>query len=392
MPSKAKATVKDFARLSGWSLGTVSRVLNRAPGVSEKAVADVERAIAVSGFVRNDRASALRRKEKSGVLILVHSQPFPYYQTLAERVKSRLEGHKEMERKPLTLMELSAQAGEDEILTRIEQTSCELVIVIGASRQMLMHIHGRIKIPAIYFSGDLSSLDASRTACFFLPITEIAQQCTELLFENGCRRIGILYADRENSIESADFILGVQYAFYSRNQVFSLQKQGVCCTCSKNAGYAGLKELVWQMPDLDGLLVFEENMALGALRAAQDLGYVPGEKLKVITLAQSDLCDYACPRLSAARRDLETEAGQLSKTALKMLGFFRTDRDCHIPVSWSMSFAPSCSKPGADGIPVFPNEDSVPPENAQKDESKTDQSENDESQKDQSEKEEYAGS
>ncbi|UNT93743.1 substrate-binding domain-containing protein [Allobaculum sp. Allo2] len=120
------------------------------------------------------------------------------------------------------------------------------------------------------------------------------------------------------------------------------------------------------MPDLDGLLVFEENMALGALRAAQDLGYVPGEKLKVITLAQSDLCDYACPRLSAARRDLETEAGQLSKTALKMLGFFRTDRDCHIPVSWSMSFAPSCPKPGADGIPVFPNEDSVPPENAQK--------------------------
>ena len=43
-------TIKDLARLSGYSLGTVSRVLNNQPNVSDKARAAILAIAEESGF------------------------------------------------------------------------------------------------------------------------------------------------------------------------------------------------------------------------------------------------------------------------------------------------------------------------------------------------------
>ena len=57
----ARATMKDVAALSGVSLKTVSRVVNREPGVSAEVRERVERAVARLDYTHNVHASNLRR-------------------------------------------------------------------------------------------------------------------------------------------------------------------------------------------------------------------------------------------------------------------------------------------------------------------------------------------
>ena len=52
----ADMTIKDLARLSGYSLGTVSRVLNNQPNVSEKARKAILSIAQERGFELNESA------------------------------------------------------------------------------------------------------------------------------------------------------------------------------------------------------------------------------------------------------------------------------------------------------------------------------------------------
>ena len=52
-------TIKDLAEKTGYSVATVSRVLNNNPNVSEKAREEINRIVAESGFQINANARQL---------------------------------------------------------------------------------------------------------------------------------------------------------------------------------------------------------------------------------------------------------------------------------------------------------------------------------------------
>ena len=60
-PAADRPTVRDVARIAGVSTATVSRVVNRNPGVSEAARAAVLHAITTLGYERNEAAASVRR-------------------------------------------------------------------------------------------------------------------------------------------------------------------------------------------------------------------------------------------------------------------------------------------------------------------------------------------
>ena len=64
-------TIKDLARLSGYSLGTVSRVLNNQPNVSDKARTAILAIAEENGFVLNESAQLLKQQRSNAVLIIV---------------------------------------------------------------------------------------------------------------------------------------------------------------------------------------------------------------------------------------------------------------------------------------------------------------------------------
>ncbi|MEQ9637130.1 MAG: LacI family DNA-binding transcriptional regulator [Devosia marina] len=84
------ASVKDVARRSGTSLGTVSRVLNGGTSVSADARERVEKAIAELGYEPNASARQMRSGRSGLVGILLPSLDVPFFGILAQALEQTL--------------------------------------------------------------------------------------------------------------------------------------------------------------------------------------------------------------------------------------------------------------------------------------------------------------
>ncbi len=84
------ASVKDVAKRSGTSLGTVSRVLNGGTSVSADARARVEKAIAELGYEPNASARQMRSGRSGLVGILLPSLDVPFFGILAQALEQAL--------------------------------------------------------------------------------------------------------------------------------------------------------------------------------------------------------------------------------------------------------------------------------------------------------------
>ena len=64
-------TIKDIAQLSGYGIGTVSRVINNHPDVSDKARQRIMEVIEETNFKPNSNAKHLKMRASSSIAIIV---------------------------------------------------------------------------------------------------------------------------------------------------------------------------------------------------------------------------------------------------------------------------------------------------------------------------------
>ena len=79
--------MRDVASTAGVSLKTVSRVVNREPGVHADTAARVEVAIASLGFARNDVARSLRHGRAEAIGLVIEDVANPFYSAIARTVE-----------------------------------------------------------------------------------------------------------------------------------------------------------------------------------------------------------------------------------------------------------------------------------------------------------------
>jgi LacI family transcriptional regulator len=79
--------MRDVASTAGVSLKTVSRVVNREPGVRADTQARVEAAIADLGFARNDLARSLRHGRAGAIGLVIEDVANPFYSAIARTVE-----------------------------------------------------------------------------------------------------------------------------------------------------------------------------------------------------------------------------------------------------------------------------------------------------------------
>ena len=289
-------TMKDIATHSGWSLGTVSKVLANKPGVSTQAKEEILQTAQRLGYQKNETASLLRQKHPHGIVLIVRAQYCPAYSRLALALKQKLmaKGH--------SVRLIEVERDEDEVqkalaLQRVQPAA--LLVFFGARRDVFRKQEGRTLGPALSIGSEMRGLNLPWLSSYFWPFSEISQQATEWLFETHCTHIGVVMEERLLSNELTDFLLGVQYGFYSRNQVFKVKDQVVIKPFSLQGGYEGLVELKAKMNHLDGILLFNSQQALGALRAAHDLNLRIPEDLSILIWDQDQWGAYTIPSLSA---------------------------------------------------------------------------------------------
>ncbi len=305
-------TMKDIATHSGWSLGTVSKVLSNKSGVSIQAKEEILKTAQRLGYQKNETASLLRQRHPQGIVLIVRAQYCPFYSRLALALKQKLtsQGH--------SVRLIEVERGEDEVqkalaFQRVQPAT--LLVFFGARRDAFRNQEGRTLGPTLSIGSEMRGLNLSWLSSYFWPFSEMSQQATEWLFESGCKHIGVVMEDRLMSNELAEFLLGVQYGFYSRHQVFRAQEQVVIKPFSFQGGYEGFVELKAKMDHLDGILLFNSQQAMGALRAAHDLNLRIPEDLSILIWDQDQWGFYTIPSLSAFSINEEYDLAQILKMA-----------------------------------------------------------------------------
>jgi LacI family transcriptional regulator len=85
--------MRDVASTAGVSLKTVSRVVNREPGVHADTAARVQAAIADLGFARNDLARSLRHGRAGAIGLVIEDVANPFYSAIARTVEDAAHAH-----------------------------------------------------------------------------------------------------------------------------------------------------------------------------------------------------------------------------------------------------------------------------------------------------------
>ena len=80
-------TIKDIARESGYAIGTVSRVLNNQPGVSEEARRSVMEVVEKYHFKLNNNAKLLKQQYNHGIAIIVKGTKNMLFAALVETLQ-----------------------------------------------------------------------------------------------------------------------------------------------------------------------------------------------------------------------------------------------------------------------------------------------------------------
>ncbi|MEJ6004441.1 LacI family DNA-binding transcriptional regulator [Paucibacter sp. AS339] len=308
------STIKDVAALAGVSFTTVSHVLNDTRPVSAEARRRVLAAVDEIGYLPSAVARSLRKSETKIIGVLVPNVQNPFFAELVCGVEEccRLAGYsvflcnsdndpKRQQQYMRTLLEkrvdglLLSSAGDDEALARIfKLASVPSVTVdrlVPGARADRVSVHNQKG--AYNAVRHLIELGHRRIACISGPSEfEVARERCE-----GWRQ-----ALREAGIEP-DERLVIESDF------------------SSPGGYESARHLLREQASkpstktrITGIFASNDMMAIGALRAAAELGLKVPQQVSIVGFDDIELSHYVFPALTTVGcgvRQLGTEAARV---------------------------------------------------------------------------------
>ncbi|WP_084958564.1 LacI family DNA-binding transcriptional regulator [Thermoactinospora rubra] len=305
--ASARPTLEAVAALAGVGRGTVSRVINGSPMVSEKARQAVLRAIDELGYVPNRAARTLvtRRTDTVALVVSETQQRLfdePYFAGIIRGISSVLS------ETGLQLILVMAQTKEQH--KRLEQylTSQH---VDGA---LLTSVHGADPLPerleAMGVPTVLGGRPVGITPYSFVDMDNRggARQAVKYLVGKGRRRIATIAGPQDMGV-------GVDRLAGYRDVVLSEGLSEIVVVAqdfSEESGMVAMLRLLEEHPDLDAVFTASDPLALGAMRVLKDRGRaIPGD-VAVIGFDDAPAGAHTSPALTTVHNPSEAQGRQMA--------------------------------------------------------------------------------
>ncbi len=311
-------TIKDVARRSGYAVGTVSRVLNGHPDVSEEARRRVLAAVAETGFKPNNNARNLKQRRSESVAIMVKGAGNLFFADVLERLQSLIKGHG----RAAAVYYLDEDDNEvEQAIGVCRELKPAGILFLGGNRENFQAGFGQVKCPCVLLSTRADSLGFENLSSVSTDDVAGSEQAMEFLLDMGHRRIGVIGG--MNCVESPEQgcntsqlrLMGCVRACRKRGVPFHPAEQTVEYRYSMEGGYEGASELLDRGGGITALFAMCDVMAIGAMRAIRDRGLRVPEDVSVIGYDGILQSDYAVPRLSTVRQGAE----QIARRGVEIL-------------------------------------------------------------------------
>ena len=234
-------TIKDLARLSGYSLGTVSRVLNNQPNVSDKARQAILSIAQESGFELNESAQLLKQQRSNTVLIIVKGTANELFAGMVEQLQSLFS------RTTHPLIVDFIDEDDNEVLRAVKlcrERKPMGVMFLGATNRHFVGDFDKIHVPSVIVTNDASDLPFENLSSVTTNDRQGAACAVDYLIRCGHRHIAVLGGDRLLSDTSAQRYAGCVEAFEKNGMRFDEQTYYHTGRYSYEDGYIGMQAVL----------------------------------------------------------------------------------------------------------------------------------------------------
>ena len=299
------ATIKDLAARTGYAVGTVSRVLNNHPNVSEKARAAILQAVEETGFQLNVNAKQLKQSHATSILVVVKGTANEMFARMVETIQSRIS----QTRYPLYVDYMDEE--QNEVLRAVQLCREKKplgILFLGGNRQNFQADFAQIDIPCVLVTGDASSMAFPNLSSVSTDDTLAARKAIDALVAMGHRRFALVGGSRSHSDTSRARFQGCMAAFAEYGITFDPELDYQEVRFSWEGGYQAAEKLLAQGRPFTALFAQSDVMAIGAVRALADHGVRVPEDVSVMGYDGLPLGLYLTPRLSTVEQSVQVLA------------------------------------------------------------------------------------
>lgn len=305
-------TIKDLAVRTGYSVGTVSRVLNNHPNVSQKARQAILSVVEESGFQLNVNAKQLKQQRSQSILAVVKGTGNELFGSLLEALQAQIS----QTPYPLTADYIDE---EDNEVLRALRLSVEKkpmgIVFLGGNRENFVRDFHKIQVPCVLITSDASGLAFPNLSSVSTDDASAAGQAIELLAALGHRRVAVIGGDTSQSDTSRLRYEGCLAAFARQNIEFDPARDYRAGRYAFSEGYRNAKDLLTQGRGYTALFAAADVLAIGAIRAIQDMGLRVPEDVSVMGFDGLELGAFTVPRLATICQNVE----QLAQRSMELL-------------------------------------------------------------------------
>ncbi|MBQ8833503.1 MAG: LacI family DNA-binding transcriptional regulator [Oscillospiraceae bacterium] len=323
-------TIKDLSAQTGYSVGTISRVLNHQPNVSDKAREIILKAAAECGFQLNTNAKQLKQQHSTSILVVVKGISNELFASLVESVQARIAGMGY----PLIVDYIDENDNEVSRAVQLCREKKPLgVLFLGGNREHFLQDFDKITVPCVLVTNDAAGLPFENLSSVSSDNVLAARMAIDHLVSLGHRKIVVIGGERQVSDTTKLRYQGCLEAFRQHGIAFDEELDYETARFSLAEGFRAARALLERGREFTALFAMSDVMAIGAIRALRDAGKRVPQDVAVIGLDGLAIGEYTVPRLATVRQEVEA----LAESSLRLLqrNIKNTPAPCHetIPVS-----------------------------------------------------------
>jgi LacI family transcriptional regulator len=289
-----ETTLKQIAETLGISITTVSKALKNYPDVSEKTKQSVLDLANNLQYTPNSFAVNLRMKESKTIGLIIPEVVHHFFSSVVNGIIAEAEknGYLVIILQSNESLELEKKQVELLINKRVDG------IILSLSNESNDDLHlkeiVRREIPLVQFDKIAKLIPSSKV---IINDQKAAFEATEHLINKGCKKIAHIRGP-VNPQNAIDRFLGYKKALESNNIPFDPKLVYTCKNVTFEEGKEFAEQIINDHPDVDGIFVITDLVAVGVLAYLNEINVKVPEKIKIIGFSNWFMSQVITPKLS----------------------------------------------------------------------------------------------
>lgn len=292
-------TIKDIAKESGYSVSTVSRVLNNRRDVSPEAKKRIDEIVAAHNFVPNNNAKHLKQMITKTILVLVKGNSNMLFASIVEEIQKTVEKTKYA----VSIYYLDEDANEvEQAITLMRERKPLGMLFLGGNPQFFQKEFDQIRIPCVLVTNQGGKMGFGNLSSVATDDVEASMCAVDFLIGRGHRRIGILGGDTALSHTSKQRLEGCRKSFEKNGLAEEPEAFYEKARFSYESSYQAMNRLLDRNLNITAVFAMSDVMAVGAVRAIRDRGLQVPEDISIIGFDGIPLANYYNPKLATVKQ------------------------------------------------------------------------------------------